>query len=216
MPALTLFYSPGACSLAPHVVLEEIGAPYAGVAVPVRDGAQRRPDYLAINPRGLVPALRIEDRVLTENPAILAWLATAFPEAGLQPAPGSLECGRAFEWLAWLSSSLHVAYAQLWRAERFLGAPVPPEAAVPLQAHGRARIAQCHAEIDAHLAGRRHAVGDAFGIVDANLLPFYRWGGRIGLDMRADYPHWTAHTERLAERAAVRRVIDREEISLWP
>lgn len=213
---LTLFYSPGACSLAPHVVLEELDIPFETVRVPVREGANLRPEYLAVNPRGRVPALRIGDEVVTENPAILLWLASAKPDAGLLPPVGSLGHARVLEWLAWLSSSLHIAFAQLWRAPRFVGADAPPSVTLPIQSHGRALIAQYFGEIDTRLAGRRFALGDDYSLVDANLLPFYRWGGLIGLDMRDDYPAWTAQAERVIARPAVRRVLEIESIEMWP
>ncbi|HZH42650.1 MAG TPA: glutathione binding-like protein [Lysobacter sp.] len=213
---LTLFYSPGACSLAPHVLLEEVGATFDTVRVPVREGANLRPEYLAINPRGRLPALRIGDEVLTENPAVLTWIAFAHPQAALLPPAGSVEFGRALEWLAWLTSSVHIAYAQLWRPARFVGPGAPPAVESPVQNHGRTLIEQYYAEIESRLEGRDYAVGDRFGVADANLLPFYRWGGLIGIDMRREFPHWTAHVERMLERPAVRRVIEREAISLWP
>lgn len=213
---LTLFYSPGACSLASHVALEETGRPFATVRVTLREGAQRRPEYLAVNPRGRVPALRIGDQVLTENPAVLAWVANAFPEAGLLPPAGTLAHARALEWLCWLTSSVHIAFAQVWRPERFVGSDAPPAVTSPLQAQGRALIEQYYAQIDARLADGGHAAGEGFSVADANLLPFYRWGGLIGLDMRTDFPAWTAHAERMMERPAVRRAIEREETSLWP
>lgn len=213
---LTLFHSPGACSLAPHVLLEEAGAAFDAVRVPVREGANLKPEYLAINPRGRVPALRVGEEVVTENPAVLVWIAMAHPEAGLLPPPGSADFGRALEWLGWLSSSVHIAYAQIWRSARFVGVDAPPAVTTPLQAQGRALVEMYSGEIDRRLAGRDYAVGDRFGVADANLLPFYRWGGLIGLDMRRDFPAWTAHAERLLERPAVRRAIEREEVSLWP
>lgn len=216
MASLTLFYSPGACSMAPHVVLESLGVPYEAVAVPIREGAHRRAEYLAVNPRGLLPALRVGQDVLTENPALLAWLGAAHPQAGLLAPAGTLEHGRALEWLAWLAGTLHAAYAQLWRTARFVGEGAPAEVVEAVAAAGRARIASCSAEIDARLAGGGFAVGGRFGVVDANLLPFYRWGGLVGLDMRAGFPHWTAHAERLAARPDVQRVLAREGVALWP
>jgi glutathione S-transferase len=213
---LSLYYSPGACSLAPHVVLEEIGVPFEAVRVAIADGAQRRADYLAINPRGRVPTLRIGETCLTENPAILTWLANAHPEAGLLPPAGSAAQLRALEWLGWLSSTVHVLYAQVWRSERFVGPCAPPEVVGALRMQGRVLIEQAYAEIEERLDGRVFALGEAFSLVDANLLPFYRFGGRLGLDMRRDYPAWTAYTETIHQRPAVRRALQREEITLWP
>lgn len=213
---LTLYYSPGACSLASHVALEESGQAYDEVRVAIREGAHRSDDYLAINPRGRLPALRIGEQILTENPAILLWTGHAFPEAGLLPPIASLEHARVLEWLCWLTSSVHIAFAQLWRAERFLGSEPGADLLAAVQSQGRAQVEQHWSEIEGRLQGRQFAVGDRFGLVDANLLPFYRWGGLIGIDMRTRYPAWTAHAERILQRPAVQRVLQRERIELWP
>lgn len=213
---LTLYYSPGACSLASHVALEESGEAYHEVRVAIREGANRSDEYLAINPRGRLPALRIGEQILTENPAILLWVGHAFPEAQLLPRLASLEHARVLEWLCWLTSSVHITFAQLWRAERFVGAGAEATLVSALQAQGRAQVEQHWGEIDQRLQGRQFAVGDRFSVVDANLLPFYRWGGLIGLDMRTRYPAWTTHAERMLQRPAVQRVLQRERIELWP
>ena len=114
-----LYYSPRACSLAPHIVLEELGIPYELKQVNFSAGEQLTPEYLKINPRARVPALETEGEVLTEVGAILTYLADRHPEHGLVPEPGTLLRGRCHEWLSFLGSSVHIGYAQLWRPERF-------------------------------------------------------------------------------------------------
>jgi glutathione S-transferase len=210
--SLTLYYSPGACSMAPHVLLEEIGADFATVRVSIADRANLEPAYLAINPRGLVPALKIGGDVVTENPAILAWIAAAFPEAALWPAPGSVAQARTLEWLAWLSSAVRGAFALIWRAGRFVG-EVDETQKSRLAAHGHLLLRQHFDTIESALDGRAFAVGERFGAVDASLLPFYRWGGRIGFDMPGDYPQWSRHAAGAFARPAVQRVLAREGLA---
>ena len=117
---LKLFYSPGACSLAPHVVLEELALEYEGHPVLIAEGENLSEEYLKINPRGRVPTLIAHGTAITEVPAILTYLASLKPEAGLVPPYASLDLAKTYELVAWLSSTLHIAYAQLWRPERFL------------------------------------------------------------------------------------------------
>ena len=115
---LTLYYAPGACSLAPHVALEEAGAAFEGVRLSLADGDQRKPDYLALNPKGRVPTLLVDGRALTEVTAILAYLDRRFPTVGLLPGHDPLLAGRAFELISYFASTLHVAFAQTSRPER--------------------------------------------------------------------------------------------------
>ena len=123
LPGYKLFYSPGACSMAPHVVLEELGLPFEAVRVVIADGANRTPDYLGINPRGRVPALQITDgagtRVLTEALAIMVYLAQRHPEPALLPTdPEAFAC--TLEWMSWLGSTLHqTGIRTVLRPERF-------------------------------------------------------------------------------------------------
>jgi glutathione S-transferase len=130
---LTLFYSPGACSLAPHIVLEELGLEFERRPVLIAEGQHLSREYLKINPRGRVPTLIADGTVITEVPAILPYLASLKRDAGLLPPDGSLDLAKTHEFAGWLSSTLHIAYAQLWRPERFLPEDVP----VRLSADGR-------------------------------------------------------------------------------
>src|ERR1700680_1478517 len=119
--ALILYYSPGACSMSAHIALEEVGTEYEPRVVKLAENQQRQPDYLAINPRGRVPVLVLADgTVLTECAAILLYLARKFPKAKLWP-DDPLAQARCIEWLSWLASSVHVAFAQTRRPPRFVG-----------------------------------------------------------------------------------------------
>ena len=206
---ITLYYSPGACSLAPHVVLEELGVRFEARRVVIADGETATPEFLAVNPKGRVPVLIVDDRPLTEAIALLAYLGSLRPEAGLLPSPGSLELGRCFEFMAFLASTLHIGYAQLWRPARFLPEGFPAQEAFTAQ--GREIVRRANAQIEAQLPSG-WVLGSRYSVADAYLLPFWRWGLRIGLDMAADYPRWTAWKERMLARPAVRRAIAREGI----
>jgi glutathione S-transferase len=210
---LKLYYSPGACSLAPHILLEESGLPYSAVLVAIAEGKTRTPEYLAINPKGRVPALVTEEgEVLTEVPAISWYIADSTSSIRLLPQ-GRLAAARSFEWFNWLSGTLHtMAFSQFWRTQRFVA---DEKFFPPIKEKGMQNILENFAYIESRLAGRSWAVGNAYTAVDAYLLVFFRWGNRIGIDMRADYPGWTAQAERVLERPAVQRVIRQEGISIW-
>jgi len=208
----TLYYSPGACSLAPHILLEEIGLPYALELVSVADGATQSPAFRAVNPKGRVPVLAEGDWVLTEVPAILARIAQQARGGELWPVAAD-ELGRTLEWFNWLSGTLHaVAFGALWRPRRFLAEEAGFEA---LSRHARTNVDAGFAHVEAQLRGRTWAVGDRRGCVDPYLLVFYRWGNRIGVDMRATYPAWTAHAEAMCARPAVQAALAQEGISVW-
>src|SRR5215470_2124788 len=117
---IALYYSPGSCSLAAHIVLNEIGQPFELRKFATAERANYSPEYLAINPKGRIPSLQIDGFVLTEVPAILAYLGRRFPGAGLYPADGAEAEARCLELLAWSSSTVHVAFAQIFRPERFV------------------------------------------------------------------------------------------------
>lgn len=211
-----LYYSPGACSLAVHVVLEEIGTPYTLQEVSVARAETQQSAYLALNPKGRVPALAIpsETKLLTELPAILVYLARQRPEANLLPIASAVEEARAHEWLEWLSGWVHgVGYGGIWRPERFCAQDTSAHEAI--SANGRRVVEEAYATIERTLGdGREWALPSGYTIVDPFLLVLYRWGNRIGLGMRANYAAWTALAERTLERPAVQRVLAREGISI--
>lgn len=147
MSDLRLFYAPGACSLAPHIVLEETGLLFIPVRVDTKSGEHRQPDYRRINPKARVPAIAIDDWVLTENPAILQFIARSYPDAGLWP-DHPRDQARAAEWLAWIASTVHVAYAHVRRAERY----ATSEAALQdVQETGRAASLALWQDVEANL-----------------------------------------------------------------
>src|SRR5687768_17432084 len=116
--ALKLYYAPGACSLASHIVLEEVGVDYETQRLNLQEGDQRKDEYLAINPRGRVPALVVDGRTLTENMAIMVYLAGGYPQAGLWPSE-TWDQARLLSMLTWFSNTVHPTYGHILRPERY-------------------------------------------------------------------------------------------------
>jgi glutathione S-transferase len=209
-PTLTLYYSPGACSLAAHVALRESGLAFDARPVLIARSEHLEPAYLAINPRGRIPTLAVDGTPVTELSAILGWIADRAPH--LAPPRGTLAALQCAEWLAWFTSGVHISFALVWRGSRFLErTELHPE----LRATGVATLRRQFADIERRLASHDYLVDGRYSIADANVLVFYRWANRIGLDTRADYPAWTRHTERLLQRPAVRDAVAAEGIEIW-
>ncbi|MGO8919279.1 MAG: glutathione S-transferase family protein [Stellaceae bacterium] len=204
---LTLFYSPGACSMASHISLEEAGATFESKLVALAKGEQRTPEYLKINPRGKVPALRLDDgSVLIENTAILTYLGRRFPEKGLLPKDLAAEA-RCVSMMAWLSNSVHPAFTHIFRPERFAEDPI---AAPSVKATGKKNFWDALQEIDGLVAGKKWMQGDQFTVCDPYALVFFGWGARIELPVK-DLKSFSAWKDRMLERPAVRKVLEREQ-----
>jgi glutathione S-transferase len=202
---LTLYYTPGACSLAAHVALEEAGAAFEAIRIDLAANQQRSAEYLAINPRGRVPTLVLDGEPIGENIAILTCLARLFPDARLLPADSPLTAARAYELMAWLTSTVQVSISQIFRAGRFT-ADAATQAA--LQRDGRGLVATHYQAVEAGLVGA-WALGEEYSALDPLLLVFWRWGQRLEMDLGA-YPRWAAHSARVLQRPAVQRALARE------
>ena len=212
--AMKLYYSPGACSLAPHIALEETGEPFEPVLVKLAEGAQRQPDYLEINPKGRVPVIADNGFVVTENPAVLRYIARKYPTAALWP-DDMRDDARCTEWLGWCTSGVHVAYAHVRRAERYAASEAGKAEVVE---KGRETSRQVWEAVEARLAksASTWAAGERYSVADPYVFTFWTWGRgpNLGYDMARDFPAWTAHAKRMGERPAVRRALDREGIAL--
>ncbi len=203
---LTLYFCPGACSTASHVALEETGAPYVEKPIMLPKGEQKTPEYLKINPRGKVPALDVDGTILTENTAILTYLAKKFPEKKLMPAD-PFEEARCISTMAWLSNIVHPSYTHYMRPERF----APDTAAQPVvKETGKKTFWTCLQEIDGLLAGKDWMMGKSFSVVDCYALVFYGWGVRAELPVK-ELANYTALKERMLKRPAVKKVLVSED-----
>ncbi|CAG8868514.1 Glutathione S-transferase GST-6.0 [Pseudomonas fluorescens] len=215
-----LYYSPGACSLAAHILLEELEHPFElELCSALKGVGTQTPEYLSINPKGRVPALRrlggpIGDTpgVLTELPAILVYLASQeAPSRFIPDSPDRL--ARCLEWLNWLSGTVHsLSFGQIWRPQRF----VDDEALFPaIVKKGRINVLNNYNFIEQHIAAQSgHSLLSTFTIVHPVLLVFWIWGRWIDMDMQASFPNWTRLVRSIIERPAVQRALATEQIDL--
>ena len=203
---LTLFYTPGACSLAPHIVLEESGEKYEKHAVDMAKAEQRSEAYLKINPQGRVPALRLNNgESLTENTAILPYLGKRF---GLWPTETIAEA-KALSLIGFFAASVHPAHAHFGRPERYAA---DTAAYATIKETGLKTFHGYLKQIDAMLAGRDW-LSQAYSVLDPYALVFYAWGSRRELPV-GELKHYTAFKDRMLARPAVRRVAEEEKIKL--
>ena len=208
-----LYYAPDACSIAPHIVLREIAEPFELRKVSIMDKSNQKPEYLAINPKGRVPALLTEGTIVTENPAILFHLGRKYFQAGLMPPAGSLKEAKCVEMMSWLSNTVHVAFSQMVRPERF----VVGDAGFPaVQDSGRGNFQRQLATIDDHLSRHRFAVGDQFTVADPYLLVFFRWGVRHAFDMKTLFPSYCRFVDGMYARPTVLAALEYEGLTTWP
>ena len=203
---LTLYFSPGACSLASHIGLEETGAPYEAKPILLAKGQQRTEEYQKINPRGKVPALSVDGKILVENTAILTYLARRFPEKKLMPTDPAEEA-RGIGTMCWFSSIVHPSYQRVNRPERF----AEGEAAhAGVKENGRKSFwANCQ-EIDSMFRGNEWIMGSDYTLVDPYALVFYGWGVRGGFPMK-ELSAYTAWQERMMKRPTVKKTVEAEQ-----
>jgi glutathione S-transferase len=203
---LTLYYGPGACSMAAHIVLEESGEKYQPQRVDLAKGEQRTEDYLKINPQGRVPALRLDDgQPLSENTAILPYLGKRF---GLWPTDPIAE-SKALSLIGFFAASVHPAHAHVGRPERYTA----DTSAYPgIKEAGLKTFHGYLKQIDGMLAGREW-LSDRYSVVDPYAFVFYTWGVRRELPM-AELKNYTGFKDRMLKRKAVERVLEDEKIKV--
>ena len=203
---MTLYFCPGACSLASHIGLEETGAPYEIKPILLAKKQQRTEAYLKINPRGKVPALSVDGKILVENTAILTYLARRFPEKKLMPADPSEE-SRCIATMCWFSSVVHPSYQRTRRPERFAEGEAAQAA---VKENGRKTYwANCQ-EIDSMFQGNNWIMGREFTVVDGYALVFYGWGVNGGHHMK-ELGAYTAWRERMLKRPTVKKSVEDEQ-----
>jgi glutathione S-transferase len=191
---MKLYYSPGACSLSPHIVANEAGIALELVKVDTRTKAIRQEgDFWAVNPKGYVPALELDDgEVLTEGPAIVQYLADSRPEAALAPANGTFARVRLQETLNYITSEIHKAYSPLFN----------PEVLPAVREERLAYLRKRYALIERQLEGRKYLLGDSFTIADAYLYAVTNWARSVKLDL-SGFPNLREFQKRVGSRKAV-------------
>ncbi len=198
---MKLYYSPGACSLSPHIVARELGLP---IELEKTDlGAKKTAkgvDFFTVNPKGQVPTLELDDgQVLTEGPAIVQYLADRKPETGLLPAVGSMDRYRVQEWLNHITSEIHKNYTPLFN----------PQAPDEYKSIARANLAKRYKRIDNLLKNNAYLLGDRFTVADAYLFTVTNWAGHVGVDLSA-FANLQAYQQRVAGRPGVQEAMAAE------
>ena len=206
MSDITLWYSSGACSLAPHVLLHEAGLPFKTVKKSIAAGDLQADAFERINPKKRVPALALDGAFVTEVLAISATISHMAPALHLM-GKTPLEQVRVLEWMGWLSYELHgQGFGGMFRPQRFTD---DPEMFETIQQRCRKRVDECFAAIDAKMSGP-FAVGDGFTAVDPYLLVFYRWGNSSGFEMQTRYKTLSDYIEQLVKRPSIVRTLAAE------
>jgi glutathione S-transferase len=206
MTMIKLYYAAHTCSLASHIALEDAGADYSTVRISFAAEEQRKPEYLAINPKGRAPALVTGKGILTETPAILAFIAQSFPRARLAPLddPFSFALVQAFN--SYLCSTLHVAHAHRMRGYRWADEPA---AIAAMQRKVPESVAACYDLIEHKMLGAPWVMGEIYTICDPYLFTMAQWLEQDGVDP-SRFPKVIAHRRRMSERPEVQRAISEE------
>jgi glutathione S-transferase len=209
-PMLTLYYSPGSCALASHIALEEAGADYKTIRLDFAQNDQRAPDYLAINPKGRVPALVTEQGILTESPAILVYIAQRFPQAGLAPLADPFAFARLQSFNSYLCSTVHVAHAHRMRGYRWAD---DPAALAEMKRKVPQTVGEAFQLVERHMFAGPWVLGQNFSVCDGYLFTMAQWLKDDGVDI-ATLPRIHDHHNRMLERPAVKKVLADERRAL--
>jgi glutathione S-transferase len=197
------YYAPQSCALASHLVLEHVGADYEGVQVDFAAKQQMSPEYLAINPKGRVPALVTERGVITETPAILLYLAQTHPQAGLAPLDDPFAMAQLQAITSWFCSTVHVAHAHRRRGSRWTDDEAAQET---LKAKVPRNMTVYFEWIERELLQGPWMMGETFTIADPYLFTLSGWLAGDGVDI-ASFPRVAAHHDRVKGLPAARRVL---------
>jgi glutathione S-transferase len=198
---MKLYYSPGACSLSPHIVARELGLPVQIQKIDNKtktiDGGG---DFWQVNAKGYVPALQLDNgEVLTEGPAIVQYLADQKPESGLAPKAGTLERYRLQEWLNFITSEIHKQFSPLFR-------PNTPEDYKPI---AKENLTKRFAWLDQQLAGKDYLMGRQFTVADAYLFTVLNWTIPTKIDLK-QWPNVVAYVDRVRKRPKVKEAMQEE------
>lgn len=202
----TLFYAPHTCARASHIALAESGLPYTLRRLDMAQAEQRQPAYLAINPKGRVPALQTPQGVLTETPAILAFIAQSAPAAALAPLDDAFAFAELQAFNSYLCATVHVAHAHRYRAARWADDPAAQKA---MQDKTPANMRECFQLIEAQLLRGPWVLGDRYSVGDAYLYTVASWLKGHGVAL-SELPATQAHHARMEQRDAVQRALAEE------
>jgi glutathione S-transferase len=210
-----LHYFPGNASMAVHIALQEIGDPFELVLVDRDGGGHKTPEYLRLNPNGLIPVFVDGDLVLYESAAICLHLCDNATASGLMPAFGSVARAHAYKWLVWLTNTLQPALLSYFYPERWMNQGNAAGAA-ELKAHAQERVGVLLDQLDGELArhGEPWLLGDAYSVLDGYCLMLCRWTRNFSAAPARERPHLGQHMRRVLERPAVQRVFAAEQLAL--
>jgi glutathione S-transferase len=198
---MKLYYSPGACSLSPHIVLREAGLPFSLEKTDLKSKkTEKGVDYFTINSKGFVPALQLDDgQVLTEGPATVQYIADQRPDSGLAPRAGTLERYRLMEMLSYISSELHKNFSPLFN----------PSASADWKNAAVESLGKKFDWLSSHIGGKKFLMGDAFTVADAYLFTVLNWSRLVGIDL-GKWPVLAAYHARVGHRPKVQEALKAE------
>jgi glutathione S-transferase len=200
---LKLYFSPGSCALASHIALQEADAPYTAERIDFRINQQNSPEYLAINPKGRVPALVTDRGILTETPAMLAFIAQSFPRARLAPLDDAFAFAQVQSFNSFLCSTVHVAHAHKGRGSRWA---TEETSFADMKRKVPETMGACFALIERNMMKGPWVMGESFTICDPYLFTLSGWLEGDGVDI-STLPKVADHRRRMAERPAVQKVM---------
>ncbi len=203
---LKLYYAAHTCALASHIALEEAGAQYEVVRLSFKSEDHRKPDYLAINPKARVPSLETDAGVLTETPAILAFIAQRFPGARLAPLDDAFAFAQVQAFNSYLCSTVHVAHAHRMRGTRWAD---DPAAIKEMQRKVPQTVGACFSLIESEMLAGPWVMGEIYTICDPYLFTLAQWLEADGVDL-ALLPKLLDHRRRMAARPSVVRALAQE------
>src|ERR1700723_1052809 len=204
---MKLYYATGTCALASHIALEEAGAEYSTVKINFAASEQRSPEYLAINPKGRVPSLVTDRGILTETPAMLAYIAQSYPKSKLAPLEDAFRFAEVQAFNSYLCSTVHVAHAHRMRGHRWVDDPSAIEA---MKKKVPETVAACFEMIENKMMKGPWVMGDTYTICDPYLFTIAGWLESDSVDS-GRFPKVKAHRDRMVERPAVRKVLAAEK-----
>jgi glutathione S-transferase len=203
---LTLYFAKGTCALASHIALEDAGAPYETNRVDFSKNAQQSPEYLAINPKGRVPALATPQGILTESPAILAYIAQSFPKANLAPLDDPFAFAQMQAFNSYLCSTVHVAHAHRVRGPRWAD---DESSFADMKRKVPQNVNACFAMIEQNMLKGPWVMGESYTICDPYLFTLSQWLEDDGVDL-ARIPKVRDFRRRMSERPSVIRALEEE------